>query len=150
VTTLELAAEGYLGSLEAAGKTPGTIASYKAEISMALDELGDQTDLKTLTAKEVAAYFNSKRVMRLRSGKPKSQLSIDKSRRVFRQLLVWASDSGWIELAPLPSAEPSGGKRTGGDGKRPVNEARANRRRSGSAAPESPASDESVAGQPPA
>lgn len=106
VATLELASEGYLGWMESQGKSRGTIASYSAELKLAMSELGAETLLAALTPEQVATYFASPRVTRLRSGKPKSQLSIDKTRRVLRLALGWAVSAGWIESVPLPTGGP--------------------------------------------
>lgn len=103
VATLELAALGYLGWMESQGKSRGTVASYSAELALAQSELGAETQLADLTPEQVATYFDCARVTRLRSGKPKSQLSIDKTRRVLRLCLVWATNAGWINAAPLPT-----------------------------------------------
>jgi hypothetical protein len=84
------------------GKSAGTIASYSMELRLAQDELGAETVLSDLTPERVAEFFNSKRVTKLRSGKNKSQLSIDKTRRVLRLALVWAAERGIIAKAPIP------------------------------------------------
>lgn len=47
-------------------------------------------------------FFTSGRVMKTRSGRPKSPLSIDKTRRVVRQALVWAEGAGLVAKASLP------------------------------------------------
>jgi len=60
------------------------------------------TPIADITPEKVHAFFTSKRVTKLRSGRNKSQLSIDKTRRVLRLALVWAEDSGVIAKAPLP------------------------------------------------
>jgi len=55
----------------------------------------------------VETFFKSKTVTKLRSGKNKSQLSIDKTRRVLRLALVRAADRGIVEKAPLPEPVPA-------------------------------------------
>ena len=99
-------AEGYLAQMEKAGKSEGTISSYKMELRVALDELGAETPAASLTQKRVAEFFDCTRVTKLRSGKPKAKPSIDKTRRVLRLALVWAEEQGFIEKAPIPE-EPA-------------------------------------------
>jgi len=104
ITLAELA-ERYIKHLEDDGKSPGTCAGYTAELRLALKHLGGDTPIASITPAQVAEYFDSKPVTKLRSGKKKSQLSIDKTRRVLRLALVWAAEKKWIESVPIPVAE---------------------------------------------
>jgi hypothetical protein len=100
--TLEDLAAKFLTHLEDAGKSNGTLFSYKLELITALDELGAKTLISTLTPANVLDYFVSDRVTRTRAGVQKAKPTIDKCRRVLRMALQWAEDSGLIEKAPLP------------------------------------------------
>ena len=102
VATLADISAAYLAHMENEGKSNGTIASYGMELRVAQDELGKGTPIGDLTPERVGEYFACKRVTKLRSGKAKSQLSIDKTRRVLRLALVWAAERGIIEKAPIP------------------------------------------------
>jgi hypothetical protein len=102
--TLEDLAAKYLQHLEDAGKSNGTLFSYKLELITALDELGAKTLLADLTPTRVLDYFVSDRVTRTRAGVQKAKPTIDKCRRVLRMALQWAEDSGLIAQAPLPEA----------------------------------------------
>ena len=93
---------GYLRSLEDAGKSEGTIFSYRLELVMAGAELGSDTRIADLTPERVLLFFTSDRVMKTRGGRPKSPLSMDKTRRVVRQALVWAESAGMVAKAPVP------------------------------------------------
>jgi len=95
-------ADAYAGKMLGDGKTPGTIASYKAELALAMKHLGAETAIAKLTVEKVRAYFESDAVTRLRSGRAKSPLSVDKTRRVLRLALVWAQEQGWVAKAPVP------------------------------------------------
>jgi hypothetical protein len=108
VTTLADLAVAYAVDMEEQqGKSDGTIASYKMELKTAMAELGEETPLADLSPERVQDFFTCKRVTKLRSGKAKSQLSIDKTRRVLRLALVWAEERGIVKKAPLPEAEPA-------------------------------------------
>ncbi len=102
IATLETASEGFLGSMESNGNSRGTIASYGAELKLAQSEIGAETPVAEITPEMITTYFESPRVTLLRSGKPKSQLSIDKTRRVLRLAIDWATREGWIEKSPVP------------------------------------------------
>jgi hypothetical protein len=92
---------GYLKHLDDRGGSAGTVASYRMELEMAGKALGIDTPVSALTDAQVAAYFESDPVTKKRNGKPKSSLSIDKTRRVLRQALVWA---GHADLVPTAVA----------------------------------------------
>jgi hypothetical protein len=100
--TLEDLAGKYLQHLEDAGKSNGTLFSYKLELVTALDEIGRDAKLADLTPTRVLEYFNSDRVMKTRTGVAKAAPTFKKTRRVLRLALVWAQDAGLIERAPLP------------------------------------------------
>jgi hypothetical protein len=102
--TLEDLAAKYLQHLEDAGKSNGTLFSYKLELITALDELGKDSKLADLTPTRVLEYFVSDRVTRTRAGVQKAKPTVDKCRRVLRMALVWAQDAGLIDEAPLPEA----------------------------------------------
>jgi hypothetical protein len=65
------------------------------------------TPIVSITTEQVREYFESKPVTKLRTGKKKSQLSIDKTRRVLRLALVYAADRKWIASAPIPAPAPA-------------------------------------------
>jgi hypothetical protein len=100
--TLADLAERYIKHLDDQGKSPGTCSSYGAELRLAIKHLGAETAIASITPEMVTEYFDSKPVTKLRTGKKKSQLSIDKSRRVLRLALVYAADRKWIPSAPIP------------------------------------------------
>ena len=100
--TLADLAERYLKHLEDEGKSMGTCSSYGAELKLAMKELGPDTAIGSITTEQVATYFESKVVTKLRSGKKKAQPSIDKTRRVLRLAFVWAKEKKLIGAAPIP------------------------------------------------
>jgi site-specific recombinase XerD len=106
--TLADLCERYIKHLEEDdGKSPGTCSSYAAELKLAIKHLGGDTPIASITTEQVAEFFGSKPVVKLRSGKAKSQLSIDKTRRVLRLALVWAAERKWLASAPIPEATQS-------------------------------------------
>ena len=105
--TLREVADAYLQHMEASGKSPGTVHSYSMELKLACTALGEKAKVKSLTAKQVAEYFESDAVMKTRTGKTKAKPSIDKTRRVLRLALVWAAETGRIPTAPIPQAAAS-------------------------------------------
>ena len=105
--TLADLCEAYVAYLEEAGKSPGTIFSYTAELKLACSALGRDTLITALTPEDVERYYTSDRVTKLRSGAPKANASVAKTRRVLRLALCYALEQGWIEKVPLPESDAS-------------------------------------------
>jgi hypothetical protein len=105
--TLQDVFKGYVESLEADGKSDGTIASYRMELELAGADLGLDTPIASIKPERVLLFMTSDRVMKKRSGKPKSPLSIDKTRRVLRQALVYAETAKLVAKAPVPELAAS-------------------------------------------
>lgn len=100
--TLRDVVTGFLAWLDSEGAGPGTLASYGMELKIALRELGPDTLVGELTTERVAAFFDGPVVNCTRTGKAKAKSSIDKTKRVLRQALLWAQDEKLVEVAPLP------------------------------------------------
>jgi len=100
VTLADLSA-GYLKHLDETA-SPGTRMSYGLEMATALDELGAETLLSALTPERVLEFFVSERVTRTKTHVEKAPPTIAKTRRVLRQALVWAQETGLVEKAPVP------------------------------------------------
>src|SRR5215468_4642437 len=58
--TLADISAGYLAHMEDAGKSEGTVASYKMELKTAMAELGEEKLVGMLTADQVQEYFESR------------------------------------------------------------------------------------------
>jgi len=94
-TTLADLAAAYEVHLEA--QSVGTARSYARELALACNVLGADTPLADLSLKAVADYFDHERVTLTKDGAPKAASSVAKTRRVFRQALVWAAERDIIE-----------------------------------------------------
>lgn len=92
--------ERYLHHMETEGRSRGTVFSYSMELGAAQKELGAETPIAEITRADVIRFNESPRVTLLRSGKPKSQLSIDKTRRVLRLALGFAVQTGLLASSP--------------------------------------------------
>jgi hypothetical protein len=105
--TLADVAAGYLAHMESEGKSDGTVSSYRMELKTAMTELGAETLVSALTPERVQAFFDCKRVTKLRSGRAKAKPSIDKTRRVLRLALCWAAERSLVATAPIPEPAPA-------------------------------------------
>jgi hypothetical protein len=115
--TLAALCESYLASLAERGQSEGTIFSYRMELKTAQAELGADTRVADLTFDAIAAFNTSKRVMKLKSGKPKAEPSFLKTRRTLRLCLAFAEQSGLIAKSPVDArkdAMPGGAREVEG------------------------------------
>jgi hypothetical protein len=99
--TLAQLADAYINALGAAGKGAGTRMSYAIDLAVALKILGKETLLTDITEDAVTAFFESTTVTKTRTGGPKAKVSIDKTRRVFRQAMDYAHKHGFIATHPV-------------------------------------------------
>jgi hypothetical protein len=97
-------ADLFLGDLEQAGKSRGTVFGYSIDLALALKYFGGKEAPATvLTAEAVAAFFESDAVTKTRTGKPKAKPTIDKTRRVLRQVLAWGEEKGYLPKVAIPA-----------------------------------------------
>ena len=105
-TTLKTAVEKYMAHLEAEGKTERTRYTYHMDLKLALEHFGEEKDITKLIPAQVAKFFGCDLVTKVpKSGRDKSEITITKTKRVFRQMLVFCRDQGWIEKLPLTKDE---------------------------------------------
>ena len=113
--TIKEAAEKYLANLREVGKNERTIYTYNKDLELALAFFGPDKDIAKILPVHVAAFFKSDIVNKLiyepkkegeaRRERPKSPITITKTRRVFRQMLVFCKDQGLLDRVPLPKDE---------------------------------------------
>jgi hypothetical protein len=75
--------------------------SYAIDLAVALKILGKETLLTEITEDAVTAFYESTTVTKTRTGAPKAKVSIDKTRRVFRQAMDYALKHGFIAAHPV-------------------------------------------------
>jgi len=108
VTTLKEAVEKYMEHLVADGKTERTRYTYHMDLKLALEHFGEDKNLTKLIPAQVAGFFKSDLVNKVpKSGRDKSPITVTKTLRVFRQMLVFCRDQGLIERLPLTKEEAS-------------------------------------------
>ena len=90
--TLEQLCEAYLRHLDKAGRSNGTLFSYRLELRLACTVLGAETPIASLTLEVVQGYYESDRVTKRLDGKPKSRTGVAKTRRVLRLAIFWAAE----------------------------------------------------------
>ncbi len=113
--TIKEAAEKYLAHLREVGKNERTVYTYGEDLKLALDYFGEDKDVAKIMPVHVAAFFKADSVNKIirepkKEGEPrrerdKSPITVTKTKRVFRQMLVFCKDQKWIDKIPLTKDE---------------------------------------------
>jgi len=113
--TIKEAAEKYLAHLTELGKNERTVVTYGRHLDLAIAQFGEDKDIAKILPVHVSAFFKSDAVNKLirepkkegeaRTERPRSHHTIDQTKRVFRMMLVFCKDQGWLDKVPLPKDE---------------------------------------------
>ena len=113
--TMKEATDQYLAHLRAIGKNEKTIYTYGKDLELAVEYFGADKAIAKILPVHVAAFFKADNVNKLirepkkpgkpRQERPKSPITITKTKRVFRMMLVFCKDQGWLDKVPLPKDE---------------------------------------------
>ena len=111
--TLHEAAEAYLQHLRDAGKKERTIYTYAKDLGQIEAFFGADKPLAAIRTPQVGKFLKSDALLNLPSGpggiqKPRAKPTVDKTVRVLRMFLVWAKQTGRIDVLPLPKETPMG------------------------------------------
>ncbi len=106
--TLQEAAQLYLESLIAAGKSSRTIYTYGKDCEQMLTFFGPDKKLVNILPAHVAKFYQSDALLKVaKNGKERSSRTVNKTKMVFKCLLNWAKEQGYIETLPLPKKKVS-------------------------------------------
>ena len=106
--TLHEATQAYLEHLKGEGKKERTLYTYGKDLEQIEAFFGASRKLTGILAPRVGKFFRSDALLKLPSGKKRSQPTVEKTKRVLRMLLVWAHETGRIDKLPLPKGTPMG------------------------------------------
>ena len=106
--TLHEAARGYLEHLASQGKKERTLYTYGKDLEQIEAFFGVDRKLTGILAPHVGKFFRSDALLKLPSGKERSQPTVEKTKRVLRMFLVWAHETGRIDNLPLPKGTAMG------------------------------------------
>ena len=113
--TLENAIPEFLKHLKDEGKNERTVEVYGRCIENAVTFFKADKQLGKLTPALVGQFFKSDAMTKKPNGKLKSEITITQGKRVFRMMLVWAAEAGYITDVPVPKSEMKGGTKQGAD-----------------------------------
>ncbi len=106
--TLQGALREYLGHLNAEGKSERTLYTYNKDAQQIEAYFGPEKKLSAILIPHVAGFLKSDALLKLPSGKERSEPTIKKTVRVFRMFLVWTLGKGYITKLPFPKDMPMG------------------------------------------
>ena len=106
--TLHQATRGYLEHLASQGKKEHTLYTYGKDLEQIEAFFGTDRKLTGILVPHVGKFFRSDALLKLPSGKKRSQPTVEKTKRVLRMFLVWAHETGRIDKLPLPKGTAMG------------------------------------------
>ena len=106
--TLHEAAQAYLEHLKGEGKKERTLYTYGKDLEQIEAFFGVDRKLTGILAPHVGKFFRSDALLKLPSGKERSRLTVEKTKRVLRMFLIWAHETGRIDKLPLPKGTAMG------------------------------------------
>ncbi len=98
--TLAALGAAYVERLRADGASLSTQASYAADFALAAEILGADRDPAAITPEEIADFERHARVLTTKTGRPKSRLTVEKTRRVLRLAFAFGRDAGRLAAVP--------------------------------------------------
>ncbi len=99
---LQDAAREYLEHLKAGGKSPRTIYTYRKDLDQIEAYFKPEKKLSAIMVPHASGFLKSDALLKLPSGKERSEPTVKKTVRVFRMFLVWSLGKGYITKLPLP------------------------------------------------
>ena len=115
VTTLKQAVEKYLAHLKDLGKNERTVETYGRHLDLAVAHFGEKKDIAKILPTHVSTFFKSDAVNKLirepkkegeeRKERPRSHHTIAQTKRVFRMMLGFCKEQGWVEKIAIPKAD---------------------------------------------
>lgn len=106
--TLHDALQEYLGALRNDGKSERTLYTYNKDAEQIEAHFGPEKKLGSILVPHVSGFLKSDALLKMPSGKERSEPTVRKTVRVFRMFLVWALAQGYITKLPLPKDTPMG------------------------------------------
>ena len=106
--TLQEAIQFYLESLLLAGRSPRTIYTYSKDGEQILAFFGPDKKLVNILPAHVAKFYQSDALLKIaKTGEERAVRTVNKTKMVFKCLLNWAREQGYIETLPLPKKKVS-------------------------------------------
>jgi site-specific recombinase XerC len=103
LVTLKEAIEQYMSVLKQEGKSPRTLYTYGKDCEQMIAFFGSEKKLINILPVHVASFYKSDALLKIaKNGKERAPKTVNKTKMVFRGVLTWALEQGYIESVPLP------------------------------------------------
>lgn len=106
--SLEELSTAYLAYLKEQGKTDKTLYTYGKDLDEVKNFFGPDKSLSALRPADFGRFLKSDDLLKLKNGTEKSPITVKKTIRVMRMMLVWAVETGVLPKLPLPKDFPMG------------------------------------------
>ena len=113
--TFEKAIPAFLKHLTEGGKNERTVEVYGRCLENVSTHFGADKQLGKLTPATIGTFFKSDALLKKPNGKAKSEITVTQNKRVFRMMLVWAQEKGYLTEVPLPKSEMKKGRAQDGN-----------------------------------
>lgn len=108
VVTLETASQQFLEYLKSIGKSTRTLYTYGKDLEQVKAFFGQERALTSILKVHVGKFYKSPELLQKPDGSSRADMTLRKTVRVFRMLMVWAQAQGYIEELPLTKDTPMG------------------------------------------
>lgn len=102
------AAIAYRQYLREQGKSERTLYTYGKDLQQVESFFGCDRDLSTIKPMHVANFLKSKVMHYSKNGAKRADETVKKTKRVFRDFLVWATNEKLFDKLPMPKGTKMG------------------------------------------
>lgn len=106
--TIHETTAAFINHLRGNGKKERTLYTYRKDLDLIEGYFGKDKKLQELRITQVGKFLKCDALLKLGNGNARAERTVAKTIRVFRMMLVWAKDSGFIDELPLPQSTPMG------------------------------------------
>ena len=115
-TTLKDAGGKYFEHLEATGKNPRTVATYRRQFAVIAGFFGEDKKLAAIRPADVGRFLKSDALLKKPTGKERAEATVNQIVRVLRMMLEWAQSEGLVEAVAFPKDAMPKRRRQSADG----------------------------------
>lgn len=94
----------FLDHLKEKGKKEKTLYTYGKDVELLVQHFGNGKAINKITKPLMGGFLKCDGILKTASGKDKSHITINKTRRVVSQFFDWLTQNGEIESSPMPKA----------------------------------------------
>ena len=113
--TFDKAIPAFLNHLKEEGKNERTVEVYGRCLENVAAHFGADKPLGKLTPATIGTFYKSDALLKKPNGKAKSEITVTQNKRVFRMMLVWTQEKGYLAEVPLPKSEMKKGHTQNGN-----------------------------------